>query len=153
MSTYVPETLTPRDRRRQLSMLKNSRNLYKKGTFYTRNKVSSFTSKPSKHVAKALQLYSLEHIVPNKEMVKATGCSKKILEGVIKKGEGAYYSSGSRPNQTAQSWAYARLASAVTGGPASVIDYHLISKCDKKKKAYQLATRALVAQRKTRKRL
>jgi len=44
----------------------------------------------------------------------------------VKKGEGAYYSSGSRPNQTAQSWGYARLASALTGGPSSVIDYHIL---------------------------
>lgn len=140
--SYVPNTLTPKDRRRQLSMLKNSRNLYKKGKFYTRKKLSSFTSKPSKHVLKALRIYSLKHIVPDAAMAKATGCPKKVLEGIVKKGEGAYYSSGSRPNQTAQSWAYARLASAMTGGPASRVDYHLVSKCNPKKKAYQLAKRA-----------
>jgi hypothetical protein len=142
-TTYVPKSLTLRDRRKQLSMLKNSRNLYKKGKFYTRKKLGSFTSKKSKHLSKAMRLYSLEHIVPSKEMVKATGCPMEVLEGIVKKGEGAYYSSGSRPNQTAQSWAYARLASAVTGGPASVIDYHLVSKCNPKKKAYQLATKAV----------
>ena len=139
--TYVPNSLTPKDRRRQLAMLKNSRNLYKKGKFYTRKKLDSFTSKRSKHVLRALKLYGLDHIVPDKAMVKATGCPKKVLNGIVKKGEGAYYSSGSRPNQTAQSWAYARLASAITGGPASKVDFHLISKCDPKKKAYQLATR------------
>jgi len=142
---YVPRSLTPRDRRRQLSMLKNSRNLYKKGKFYTRKKLDSFTSKPSNHVLNALRLYSLKHIVPGPEMVKVTGCPTKVLEGIVKKGEGAYYSSGSRPNQTAQSWAYARLASAITGGPASVVDYHLVSKCNPRKKAYQLATRAVKA--------
>ena len=139
---YVPRSLTPQDRRRQLSMLKNSRNLYKKGKFYTRKKLASFTSVPSKHVTKALRLYSLEHIVPGPEMVKATGCPRRVLEGIVKKGEGAYYSSGSRPNQTAQSWAYARLASAMTGGPASVIDYHLVSQCNPKKMAYTLAKKA-----------
>jgi len=86
-------------------------------------------------------MYQLDHILPDKAMAKATGCPLKVLEGIVKKGEGAYYSSGSRPNQTAQSWAYARLASAVTGGPASVVDFHLVSKCNPKKKAYQLAVR------------
>lgn len=136
---YVPKSLSSRDRRKQLSMLKNSRNLYKKGKFYTRKKLNSFTSKPSKHVLKARRLYNLEHIVPDLALSKATGCPIPILEGIVKKGEGAYYSSGSRPNQTAQSWAYARLASAVTGGPASLVDYHLVSQCNPKKKAYQLA--------------
>ena len=139
--SYVPNTLTPKDRRRQLSMLKNSRNLYKKGKFYTRKKLNSFTSKKSNHILKAMRLYSLQHIVPDRAMVKATGCPKKVLEGIVKKGEGAYYSSGSRPNQTAQSWAYARLASAITGGPASRVDYHLVSKCNRTKKAFQLAQR------------
>jgi hypothetical protein len=139
---YVPNSLTPRDKRRQLSMLRNSRNFYKKGKFHTRKKLDSFTSKKSNHVLNALRMYRLNHIVPNEEMVKATGCPKKVLEGIVKKGEGAYYSSGSRPNQTAQSWAYARLASAVTGGPASIVDYHLVSQCNPKKKAFQLANKA-----------
>ena len=140
---YVPNTLTKRDRRRQLSMLRNSRNLYKKRKFYTRKKLVSFTSKKSNHILNALRLYRLNRIVPDAEMVKATGCPKRVLRQIVKKGEGAYYSSGSRPNQTAQSWAYARLASAITGGPASVVDYHLVSKCNPKKKAFRLAKKAV----------
>ena len=35
---------------------------------------------------------------------------------------GAYYSSGSRPNQTPFSWGNARLASVIMGGPARKID-------------------------------
>ena len=49
----------------------------------------------------------------------------KALKHITKKGRGAYYSSGSRPNQTAQSWARARLASALTGGNASAVDYYI----------------------------
>jgi len=41
---------------------------------------------------------------------------------IIKKGMGAYFSSGSRPNQTPQSWSYARLASVIVGGPARQSD-------------------------------
>ena len=41
--------------------------------------------------------------------------SKSTLDKVYKRGLGAYYSSGSRPNQTAQSWSRARLASVIVG--------------------------------------
>ena len=47
---------------------------------------------------------------------------------IVKKGEGAYYSSGSRPNQTAKSWGLARLASSLTAGKAAAIDYDIIEK-------------------------
>ena len=42
---------------------------------------------------------------------------EKALKEVFKKGEGAYYSSGSRPNQTPSSWAYGRLYSYILGNP------------------------------------
>jgi len=53
----------------------------------------------------------------NKNILTNVG-QKKVMD----KGKGAYYSSGSRPNQTASSWAYARLASVIMGGPARKID-------------------------------
>ena len=49
-----------------------------------------------------------------------------ILEKTANNGHGAYYSSGSRPNQTAESWAISRLASAITEGNSNIIDYHLL---------------------------
>ena len=56
---------------------------------------------------------------------------------------GAYYSSGSRPNQTAESWGIARLASAITSGKSAVIDYHLLEEgCKKNSKALKLAKKA-----------
>jgi len=62
------------------------------------------------------------------------------LSEIVRKGEGAYYSSGSRPNQTPQSWAYARLASAITGGKAAKVDYHILEKgCKPDSKALKLA--------------
>jgi len=58
----------------------------------------------------------------------------------VGKGEGAYYSSGSRPNQTAQSWGYARLASSLTGGKAAIVDFDIIDKgCNHRKTAYKMA--------------
>tara|TARA_R110002126_G_C10343115_1_gene490979 strand:- start:351 stop:746 length:396 start_codon:yes stop_codon:yes gene_type:complete len=53
----------------------------------------------------------------HKNLITRTG-QKKIKE----KAMGAYYSGGSRPNQTPSSWAFARLASVITGGPARKVD-------------------------------
>jgi hypothetical protein len=138
---YVPSSLSKSDQQKQQRMIAQSRKNYKKHTFFTRKKVNSFHSKPSKHILKAKRLYHMDSITPNLALAKATGCPLRVLKQIVKKGEGAYYSSGSRPNQTPQSWAYARLASAVTGGNASLVDYHLVSQCDPSKQAYQLATR------------
>jgi hypothetical protein len=81
-------------------------------------------------------------------MAKKTGCTLAALKHIVKKGEGAYYSSGSRPNQTPQSWGLARLASAVTGGNAAIADYAILQQgCDPTKKALKLARRLKSAKR------
>lgn len=48
--------------------------------------------------------------------------TRKGIAKVLDKGRGAYYTSGSRPNQTPSSWARARLASVLVGGPALKVD-------------------------------
>ncbi len=139
---YVPSSLTRKDRKKQWAMLKNSRNLYRKGKYLTRKKVASFVSLPSLHVKRAKALYGVP-IRPTRALSKASGCPLSVLRAIVKKGEGAYYSSGSRPNQTAQSWAYARLASALTGGKSAKVDYHLLQRCESTKPAFQLAQKRL----------
>jgi hypothetical protein len=137
---YLPPTLSRRDRIRQRNELTKSRRLYKQRKYYTRKSVKSFTSKPSKHVDTARRLYRIQNIRPTRELSARSGCSLKGLRQIVRKGEGAYYSSGSRPNQTPQSWGYARLASSITGGNASAVDFHIIDKeCDHRKPAYRLA--------------
>jgi hypothetical protein len=84
-------------------------------------------------------LYGVDHIGPTRALAKASGCPVSVLKDIVRKGEGAYYSGGSRPNQTAQSWAMARLASALTGGKSAKVDFHLLKKCNHTKKAYRLA--------------
>jgi hypothetical protein len=121
-------------------MIVKSRRLYRRGKYYTRKPVKSFKSKPSNHVAHAKDMYHVDTIDATTELAKATGCSKKGLREIIRKGKGAYYSSGSRPNQTPQSWGKARLASSITGGNASRVDYSIIDKeCSHRKPAYRLA--------------
>jgi hypothetical protein len=67
----------------------------------------------------------------------------KGVKQIVKKGEGAYYSSGSRPNQTAKSWGLARLASSITSGKSAAVDYNIIEKgCKHNKKAFILANKS-----------
>jgi hypothetical protein len=141
---YVPNSLTNRDKTKQRNMLSKSKRLYKKKQYYTRKKVKSYKHKPSKHVANARKIYKIDKITPNKELARKTGCSLSGLRAIVKKGEGAYYSSGSRPNQTPKSWGLARLASAITAGKSAAVDYHILDKhCNHNKRAFKLAKKSL----------
>jgi hypothetical protein len=140
---YLPKHLSRKDKKLQTNELLKSRKLYKKGIYYTRKNVSSFKLKKSQHIIKAEKMYKVNKIGATNELSKATGCSKKALSKIINKGAGAYYSSGSRPNQTSQSWAIARLASAITAGKAAAVDYDILEKgCNSKSKAFKLAKKA-----------
>ena len=137
---YIPTQLSIRDKKTQREMLKKSRKQYKKGKYYTRKKVKSFKSKTSPHIVKAKKIYNIDTIVPSKILADKTGCSKSTLDKIVKKGEGAYFSSGSRPNQTGKSWGYARLASSITGGKAAAVDYNILENgCKLRSKALKLA--------------
>ena len=137
---YLPKNLSLKDKKIQSKMLQKSQKMYKKGIYYTRKGVRSFHSKKSKHVMNAVKMYNVQKIGATDELAKKTKCSKASLQKIINKGEGAYYSSGSRPNQTAQSWGVARLASALTSGKAAIVDYDILEKgCQKSSKALQLA--------------
>jgi hypothetical protein len=140
---YLPKRLTSKDRKKQAKQLLKSRRLYKKGIYHSRPKVSSFKSKKSPHVTKAEKIYNVNKIGATNELAKATGCSKQVLAKIINKGAGAYFSSGSRPNQSAQSWGIARLASSITAGKAAAVDYNILEEgCKPKSKALTLAKRA-----------
>ena len=140
---YLPMRLTRKDRKKQGKELMKSRRLYKKGVYHSRPQVKSFKSKKSNHIIKAEKMYHIDKIGATDELAKATGCSKQSLAKIINKGEGAYFSSGSRPNQSAQSWGIARLASSITSGKAAAVDYNILEEgCKPKSKALTLAKRA-----------
>ncbi len=137
---YLPKRLTARDKKKQSKMLMKSKKLYRQGKYYTRKPVKSFHSKTSSHILKARQVYGVEKIGATDELAKKSGCSKAALAKIINKGAGAYYSSGSRPNQTAQSWGVARLASALTSGKAGAVDYNILNEgCKPGSKGYKAA--------------
>jgi len=140
---YLPTILTRKDKKKQKRELIHSRRLYKQKIYHSRPKVKSFKSKKSKHILKAEKIYNVDKIGATNQLAKASGCKKDALEKIINKGEGAYYSSGSRPNQTAQSWGIARLASALTSGKAAAVDYNILEKgCKPTSKALTLAKKS-----------
>jgi len=118
--------LSKKDKQKQLKSIKKAKRSYKKGKYVSRPKLKSFKSKKSSWTQKFHKLH------PNAKTLKqisdATYIPKGALSAVKKKGMGAYYSSGSRPNQTAESWGLARMYSYILGGPTRRIDKHITDK-------------------------
>ena len=140
---YLPSLKEIKDSAKQVKMLMKSRKQYKKGKFFTRKKIKSYKSKPSNHITDARKIYGIQNITPNNELARKTGCSLSALKKIVRKGQGAYFSSGSRPNQTSQSWCLARLASSITAGKSAAVDYDILEKgCDHNKKAFLLAKKS-----------
>ena len=140
---YLPKHITKKDKKIISHELKKSRKAYKKNKYITRKQISSYKSKPSQHILNVKKLYNIDKLVINSNLSKKTGCSINSLRKIVSKGQGAYYSSGSRPNQTSHSWGLARLASSISGGKASAIDYKILENgCSKSSKALKLAKKA-----------
>ena len=125
-SKYLPKHLSKKDKIKQAKNLRRSRGAYKQKKYIRRVPLATFVSKKSKHIKKAENMFKVNSMNDFKTLSKNTHCDLKAFEEIISKGKGAYYSSGSRPNQTPESWAYARLASALTGGKSAVVDKDIL---------------------------
>jgi len=117
---YVPKSLTPSDKKKQIKSIKEGKD---------RPKVKSFTSKRSSWVKKFEDKYGTK--ITDKSFITKNIISKTGMDLIIKKGVAAYYNSGSRPNQTPSSWSLARLASVILGGPARKVDKSIWEKYKK----------------------
>ncbi len=118
---YVPKSLTPADKKKQVKSIKEGK---------PRPKLDSYKSKRSSHAEKFEKRYGYK--ISNLSRISKEIISRKGIDEILAKGRGAYYSAGSRPNQTAQSWALARLASVITGGNARKVDRAIWEKYKKK---------------------
>ena len=142
---YLPKRLTKKDKKKQAKQLKKSKAAYKKGIYIHRKPVKSFKSKKSQHILNAERIYNIQNLSVNNELANKTGCSISALNKIIKKGMGAYYSTGSRPNQTPHSWGIARLASSISGGKAAAVDYNILAEgCKSGSKALKLAKKSRI---------
>ena len=117
---YAPKSLTPEDRKKQIKSIKEGK---------PRPKVESFKSKRSGHVANFEKKYGYK--ITNDSRISKEIISKTGIDKILSKGRGAYYSAGSRPNQTAESWARARLASVILGKGARKVDQAIWDKYKK----------------------
>ena len=116
---YVPKSLSKEDRKKQIDSIFYGR---------TRPKLRSFKSKKSKWTEKADKYFKGDTSLSN--INKVLDVPLKALREIMKKGEGAYYSGGSRPNQSSASWSRARLYSVLFGGPSRAVDQKIVDKYD-----------------------
>ena len=118
--------LSRKDKKKQLTSLKKLKKAYSKGTYLNRPKLKSYKKKESGWTAKFHKLHP--EAITIKQISKAVKIPEKALREVIKKGRGAYYSSGSRPNQTPSSWGKARMYAYILGSPTRRVDHHITEK-------------------------
>jgi len=130
---YVPKSLSEKDKKLQRKQLKKSADDYDKGKYTPRKKLKSFKSKPSGYVVEVKKKLGVpmnfEKIA--KKLSSSKDKQKKLITGmeeICEKGKGAYYSSGSRPNQTPFSWCKGRVASVLVGGKSRAIDKKIVDK-------------------------
>ena len=93
---YVPKSLTKEDKAKQVKSIKE-------GTI--RPKVESFKSRRSKFVVAFEKKYGTK--ITDDKFISKNIISQKGIDEILDKGRGAYFSGGSRPNQTPQSWSSA----------------------------------------------
>lgn len=131
---YIPKSLSKSDKEKQKKQLDKSVKDYKKGKFTEREKLKSFKSKPSPYVKETKKELGVSNVKP-KTIANKLGKTEKRkkelekgLEEIMLKGKGAYYSSGSRPNQNQYSWGLGRIASVLQGGPSRKIDKKIVDK-------------------------
>ena len=116
---YIPKSLSESDKKKQITSIKNKTD---------RPKVK-YESKRSSWVVKFENKYKTK--ISDTNFISKNIISKAGIDKIMSKGRGAYYSSGSRPNQTAQSWALARLASVILNGNARKVDKKIWDKYKK----------------------
>jgi hypothetical protein len=118
--------LSLKDKKKQIRSIRKSKKDYKNKRYVTRSKLKSYRNKKSNWTSQFRKLYPDAKTIS--DISKQTKIPKKALLAVKKKGMGAYYSSGSRPNQTAESWGLARMYSYILGGPTRKIDDEITQK-------------------------
>ena len=116
---YVPKSLSESDKKKQIKSIKEGTDRPK--TDYKKKRSSYVVSFEKKYGEK----------ITNDSFISKNIISKTGIDQILSKGRGAYYSAGSRPNTTAESWGRARLASVIVGGPARKVDQKIWDKYKK----------------------
>jgi len=120
---YLPRSLNKKDRKKQIKSIFERTNRPKVNY---KSKKSSWTKQF--HSFYDQELNKLDGRTNLKNISTVTKIPLKALQAVYKKGYAAFYTSGSRPNQTADSWALARVFSYIMGGNTRKIDNEITVK-------------------------
>lgn len=111
-----------RDKKQREEEILRQRAAYKQGRYVDPKRYPEVPEKKSDWTEQWRQRHPDTPITNLAAVSRLTKIPLHRLKQVVAKGRGAFYSSGSRPNQSASSWAYARLASVLLGGPALQVD-------------------------------
>jgi hypothetical protein len=107
---YIPDSLSEKDKKKQIKSIFENKD---------RPKVK-YKERRSSWVVKFEEKYGVP--ITDTDYIDKNILKEEGQKQIINKGMGAYYSSGSRPNQNPYSWGYGRLASVILGGKARRLD-------------------------------
>jgi hypothetical protein len=116
---YVPKSLSQSDKKKQIKSIKEG----------TDRPKTDYKTKRSSHVVAFEKKYGEK--ITNDSFISKNIISKTGIDKILAKGRGAYYSSGSRPNVSAEQWARARLASVILNKGARKVDQEIWDKYKK----------------------
>ena len=114
-SSYLQD-LTGKERQKQIKSIFEQ----------TERPQTSFKSKRSSWCEKFENKY--DTTIADKKFINDNLLKTKGQKEILDKGMAAYYSSGSRPNQSPASWSRARLCSVLMNGPARKVDSKIYEK-------------------------
>ncbi len=121
---YIPDTLSKADRAKQIKSIFEKTNRPK---VEVKKKRSKWTIKFDNEYGKKID--KMKGGRSKRNIAKVSSIPFKAIDEVYKKAEGAFYSSGSRPNQSATSWALGRVYAYIMGGEAvRRLDKHITEK-------------------------
>ena len=121
--------LTPKEKKIQVAEIERVKGVYEKtGKVVERKKVGKSRRSPFVITFEKRYGFPITDLGKVKRLFPGTN-----VDTILAKGRAAFASSGSRPGQTSDSWAFARLASVLTGGKALAVDKDLVSDSDLKK--------------------
>lgn len=122
---YVPKSLSIPDLRKQIRSIKKGEPRPKTKTPSRRSK---WTTKAHKYFGEGNTSKSDMATKLSRGNATRKRRLKEAFDQIYDKGQQAYRTSGSRPNQTPQSWGQARVFSVLFGGPSRKVDEAIVKK-------------------------
>ena len=128
VSPFYLKGLSKKDTKKHQNYILERRAKAKKGKYISKTlELKSYKHKKSQNVLNFEKKYGVK-ITDKKGIERKVGLPMEAQKEILDKGKGAFFSSGSRPGQTPQSWAYGRLASVILKKGAYKYDKHILDK-------------------------